>query len=120
KNGKRAGPPVCDDLLDRDFTAEALNTKWLVDIPPQAGGAPTEHRTDEGKVYLCALKDACSGRIVGYAIDSRMKSPLAVAALEDAVRRRGGPSVVAGCIDRLNPPSSAPAGLPGHCAATSC
>lgn len=90
KNGKRAGPPVCDDLLERDFTAEALNTKWLVDI--------TEHRTDEGKVYLCALKDACSGRIVGYAIDSRMKSRLAVAALEDAVRRRGGPSVVAGCI----------------------
>jgi len=90
KNGKRAGPPVCDDLLERDFTAEALNAKWLVDI--------TEHRTDEGKVYLCALKDACSGRIVGYAIDSRMKSRLAVAALEDAVRRRGGPSVVAGCI----------------------
>jgi transposase InsO family protein len=47
-----------------------------------------------------------SGRIVGYSIDSRMKSALAVAALHNAVARRG---VVAGCVvhsDRLNPVSS--------------
>ena len=53
---------------------------WLTDI--------TEHWTDEGKLYLCAIKDACSGRIVGCSIDSRMKSRLAVTALDNAVARR--------------------------------
>jgi transposase InsO family protein len=42
----------------------------------------------EGKFYLCAVKDVYSGRIVGYSMDSRMKSSLAVAALENAVRAR--------------------------------
>ena len=49
----------------------------------------------QGKLYLCAVKDVFSGRIVGYSIDSRMKSRLAVNALEMAVARRGD---VAGCI----------------------
>jgi ISMsm7 transposase (fragment) len=57
KNGKRPGPPVHDDLLQRDFTADDLNEVWLTDI--------TEHPTDEGKLYLCAIKDAFSGQIVG-------------------------------------------------------
>jgi transposase InsO family protein len=48
----------------------------------------TEHPTAEGKLYLCAVKDVYSGRIVGYSMDSRMKSSRAVAALENAVRSR--------------------------------
>lgn len=44
---------------------------------------------------MCAVKDACSGRIVGYSIDARMKSRLAVQAIENAVARRGD---VAGCV----------------------
>ena len=48
----------------------------------------TEHRTDEGKLYLCAVKDAWSNRIVGYSIDSRMKASLAVAALHNATALR--------------------------------
>ncbi|MDS1115070.1 IS3 family transposase [Gordonia westfalica] len=87
RNGRRSGPPVHDDLVQRDFTADSPNQLWLTDI--------TEHHTAEGKLYLCAIKDACSGRIVGYSIDSRMKSRLAVAALNSAVARRGE---VAGCI----------------------
>ena len=55
----------------------------------------TEHRTAEGKLYLCAVKDVYSNRIVGYSIDSRMKSRLAVAALNNAATRRGE---VAGCV----------------------
>ena len=86
KNGK-PGPPVHDDLVQRDFTAAAPNQLWLADI--------TEHKTGEGKLYLCAIKDVYSNRIVGYSIDSRMKSRLAVAALNNAVARR---SDVAGCI----------------------
>jgi putative transposase len=55
----------------------------------------TEHRTAEGKLYLCAIKDLFSNRIVGWAIDTRMKARLVVAAIEMAVARRGE---VAGCI----------------------
>ncbi|MGV0582091.1 IS3 family transposase [Mycolicibacterium elephantis] len=86
KNGK-VGPPVHDDLVERDFTAQAPNQLWFSDI--------TEHRTGEGKLYLCAIKDAFSNRIVGYSLDSRMKSRLATRALHSAVARRGE---VAGCI----------------------
>ncbi|MDT5015999.1 MAG: putative transposase [Mycobacterium sp.] len=91
RNGKKAGPPVHDDLVRRDFTATAPNQLWLADI--------TEHHTTEGKLYLCAVKDACSNRIVGYSIDSRMKSRLAVAAVRNAVaRRHAAGAVVDGCI----------------------
>jgi putative transposase len=65
KHGKKPGPPVCDDLVERDFTAKAINELWLTDV--------TEHHTGEGKLYMCAVKDVFSNRIVGYAIDSRMK-----------------------------------------------
>lgn len=88
---RKPGPPVHDDLLERDFTAEKVNTKWLTDI--------TEHPTGEGKLYLCAIKDVHSNRIVGYSIDSRMKSRLAVTALDNAVARRHADGAdVAGCI----------------------
>ena len=85
--GKQPGPPVHDDLVGRDFTATAPNQLWLTDI--------TEHRTGEGKLYLCAIKDVFSNRIVGYSIDTRTKSGLAVRALGNAVARRDD---VAGCI----------------------
>ncbi|MEU3395611.1 IS3 family transposase [Streptomyces filamentosus] len=85
--GKKAGPPVHDDLVRRDFTAVGPNRLWLTDI--------TEHATSEGKLYLCAIKDVFSNRIVGYSIDTRMKSRLAVTALENAVAQR---EHVDGCI----------------------
>ncbi|EHK85180.1 integrase catalytic subunit [Rhodococcus pyridinivorans AK37] len=77
---RKAGPPVDDDLVDRQFTAHGPNEVWLTDI--------TEHRTDEGKLYLCAIMDVYSNRIVGYSIDSRMKASLAVSALRNAVGQR--------------------------------
>ena len=87
RSGKKPGPPVHDDLVNRDFSAEAPNELWLGDI--------TEHRTREGKLYVCAIKDVFSNRIVGYSIDDRMKSRIAVNAIESAVARRGD---VAGCL----------------------
>jgi putative transposase len=89
RRGKNAkpGPPVHDDLVQRNFRSDAPNRLWLSDI--------TEHRTGEGKLYLCAVKDVFSNRIIGYSIDSRMKSRLAVTAVNNAVARRGD---VAGCI----------------------
>jgi len=83
----KAGTPAHDDLVRREFSADAPNRVWLADI--------TEHRTDEGKLYCCAIKDLYSNRIVGWAIAERMKARLAVAAIEMAVARRGD---VAGCI----------------------
>lgn len=76
RNGKKPGPPVHDDLcavIDEHgrtrhvFAADAPNQLWLVDI--------TEHKTAEGKLYCCAIKDACSGKIVGYSIGSRIEVP---------------------------------------------
>ncbi len=97
---KRPGPPVHDDLcavvdeqgrVRHEFTAQAPNELWLTDI--------TEHWTGEGKLYLCAIKDVFSNRIVGYSIDSRMKSRLAVAALNNAVARRAAAGLdVAACV----------------------
>jgi transposase InsO family protein len=47
-------------------------------------------------LYLCAIKDVWSNRIVGYSIDSRMKARIAVNAIDNGTARRGGD--VAGCI----------------------
>lgn len=85
--GTPTGPPVFDDLVQRVFTARAPNQVWLTDI--------TEHPTSEGKLYLCAIKDVFSGRIVGYSISDRMQAQLAVNALNNAVASRGS---VTGCI----------------------
>ena len=70
-----------DDLVQRDFTAAGPNQLWLTDI--------TEHPTAEGKLYLCAVKDVWSNRIVGYSMAARMTAALAVNALEHAIILRG-------------------------------
>jgi putative transposase len=62
------------------FSAPAPNVVWLTHI--------TEHPTVEGKVYVCAIKDVFSNRIVGYAINDGMTAQLAVAALRSAIARR--------------------------------
>jgi hypothetical protein len=54
---EKPGPSVHDDLVGRDFTASALNDLWLADI--------NEHRTLEGRRYVCAIKDDFSNGIVG-------------------------------------------------------
>ncbi len=77
---RKAGAPVHDDRLKRVFIAPDIDRVWLTDI--------SEHQTSEGKLYLCAVKDACSRRIVGYSISDRMKASLAVNALQMAISRR--------------------------------
>lgn len=88
RNRRAAAPATAahDDLVRRQFNAQAPNQVWFADL--------TEHRTSEGKIYVCAIKDLFSNRIVGWAIDERMRARL-VAALEMAAARRGD---VAGCI----------------------
>lgn len=85
--GKKPGPPVFDDLVKRLFTADGPNRLWLTDL--------TEHRTAEGKLYCCMIKDVWSNRIVGYSIKPTMHADIVVDAIEHAVQRRGD---VAGCI----------------------
>ena len=77
---RRSGPPVHDDLVRRQFTAQQPDRVWLTDI--------TEHWTDEGKLYLCAIKDCFSTRIVGYSIADRMTADLACSALRNAIALR--------------------------------
>ena len=77
---KRPGPPVRDDLVEREFTAERPNERWVGDI--------TEHKTRNGKLYLCMFKDLWSNKIVGYSMSNRMASDLAVAAIRNAARLR--------------------------------
>ena len=91
-SGKRPGPAVHDDHVQRDFTAAAPDTVWVTDI--------TEHPTAEGTLYCCAIKDLFSNRIVGYALDERMTAQLAVAALRTAVARRQPTGVVVVHSDR--------------------
>jgi transposase InsO family protein len=77
---KRPLPPAHDDLVKRAFTAEHPNELWLTDI--------TEHPTNDGKLYLCAVKDVFGNKIVGYSIASHRKASVAVNALESAIRSR--------------------------------
>jgi len=62
---RKAGPPVHDDLVGRKFLASRPNQLWRTDL--------TEHRTAEGKLYVCAIRDDYSNKVVGYAIGDRMK-----------------------------------------------
>ncbi|MFQ5471852.1 MAG: IS3 family transposase [Dehalococcoidia bacterium] len=73
-------PPVHDDLVRRRFLADAPDRLWLTDI--------TEHPTREGKVYLAAVLDVYSRRIVGWSIADHLRAELVVDALEMARWRR--------------------------------
>jgi transposase InsO family protein/transposase-like protein len=73
--------------LKRDFTAERPDQKWLADI--------TYIPTLEGWLYLAAILDLFSRRIVGWAMSERMTSDLTLRALQMAIRRRRpGPGLI--------------------------
>ena len=72
--------PVADNLLDRQFDPPAANEVWVADI--------TSIPTREGWVYLAAVEDLFSRRVVGWAMADHMDSRLVVDALELAVQRR--------------------------------
>lgn len=68
------------NLLARDFTADAPNRKWLVDI--------TAIATDEGALYLAGVLDLFSRRLVGWAMDEHMPDELTQEALDMAILQR--------------------------------
>lgn len=74
------GVRVADDLVERRFRPAAPNVLWLADI--------TYLRSWEGWLYLAAIQDACSRRIVGWSMAEHMKTELVTDALNMAVHRR--------------------------------
>jgi len=85
--GPRVLHPIFDDLVLREFTAEAPNQLWVADI--------TQHWTFEGWLYLAVVLDAYSRTVVGWAMGERITTELIVSALEMALHnRRPDPGVV--------------------------
>jgi putative transposase len=81
------GVRVCEDLVDRAFLASAPNRLWVADI--------TYLRTWEGWLYLVAVQDVFSGRIVGWSMADHMRSELVTDALQMALaHRRPAPGLI--------------------------
>jgi transposase InsO family protein len=72
--------PVADNLLKRDFTAVAPNQKWLTDI--------TYIPTRQGWLYLAAVLDVFSRRVVGWSMSERIDTELTKSALSMATVQR--------------------------------
>ena len=77
----KAAAPI-PGLVKRDFSAEAINTKWCGDL--------TEIPTEEGKPYLATVEDLASRRLPGFAMGEHHDAALAKAALCMAATVRGG------------------------------
>jgi transposase InsO family protein len=69
------------DLVERGFDQGALDRVWTSDI--------TYLRTGEGWLYLCAVRDGCSRRAIGWAIDEHLHTDLVESAVAMAVAMRG-------------------------------
>jgi putative transposase len=77
-------PATAEDLVNRQFTVAGPDRLWLTDI--------SEHPTREGKVYVAAVMDAWSRRIIGWSIAEHMRTELVVDALGMATLRRQPPN----------------------------
>ena len=71
---------MAENVLDREFNPSAANEVWVADI--------TYLSTREGWLYLAAVEDLFSRRVVGWSIADHLESRLVVDALELAVQRR--------------------------------
>jgi len=84
----RRGPDetAATDLVKRDFTATAPNELWVADI--------TYVPTWAGFLYLAVVLDAFSRRVVGWAMETHLRTELVLAALDMAVEQRRPESVI--------------------------
>lgn len=72
--------PLAANLLERQFDGWAVNQAWVADI--------TYIATDEGWLYLAAVMDLASRRIVGWSMSERIKADLVCEALKSAYWQR--------------------------------
>ena len=89
KKWRRGRPDVAGhppDLLNRDFTAEAPNQRWVADM--------TQFPTGEGPLHLAGIRDLFHTGIVGWDTGPSANTELSVAALEMAIARTGAPDEV--------------------------
>ena len=82
------------DLVRRDFTAGAPNTKWVGDITE----IPTGPDDRGPKLYLATVIDLYSRRLLGAATSRHPDADLACAAITMAVAARGGKAAIDGVI----------------------
>ena len=71
---------AASNLLEQDFSATSPNEKWVSDI--------SAVMTEEGWLYIAAILDLFSRRIIGLAMSERMNTDLVMGALEQAIHHR--------------------------------
>lgn len=91
-NGERKAEAIAPNLLDRQFEAEAPNKKWVADF--------TYIWTAEGWLYVAAVIDLFSRRVVGWSMKAEMTAQLVTDALVMAMWRRGKPDALLHHSDR--------------------
>ena len=98
--GIRSTNAVAPNVLDRTFTAAAANRKWVADF--------TYLWTAEGWLYVAAVVDLFSRRVVGWSMRATMTTQLVTDALVMAIWRRGTPEAVLHHSDRGSQYTSEP------------
>jgi putative transposase len=98
--GVRSTNAVAPNVLDRTFSAAAANRKWVADF--------TYLWTAEGWLYVAAVVDLFSRRVVGWSMSATMTAQLVTDALVMAIWRRGKPETVLHHSDRGSQYTSEP------------
>jgi putative transposase len=84
--GERVASAIAPNVLDRQFHATAPNRKWIADF--------TYIWTGEGWLYVAAVIDLFSRRVVGWSMSTSMTAQLVIDALLMAIWRRGKPKAL--------------------------
>ena len=93
--GERRAGAIATNMLDRSFEASAPNRKWIADF--------TYIWTAEGWLYVAAVVDLFSRRVVGWSMSATMTAQLVTDALVMAIWRRGKPRRPAASLGSRQP-----------------
>ena len=85
---------VVPNMLNRTFTASAANRKWVADF--------TDHWTAKAWLYVAAVVDLFSRRVVGWSMSATMTAQLVTDALVMVIWRWGQPEAI--CITLIGQP----------------
>jgi transposase InsO family protein len=80
RKGRHPATVPAPDMLQRDFSAELPDRRWVADI--------SEFACWDGKLYLAGIRDLCDRTLVGWSMGERQTTDLVVAALVMALGRR--------------------------------